>query len=129
MSKEFGKRLASLRKAAGFNQQDFQKACGWGDGTKNSRISNYETGTNEPTLADIEVMATILKVSPAHLAYGTPDTLTPDEAGLIAKYRATNSQGRKTLTAIAEAQPVYGERGDPVPGADKASDRKSQGGR
>ena len=43
-------------------------ACNWKGG--NSRITQYENDTNEPTLADIAAMAAALGVTPPQLAYG-----------------------------------------------------------
>lgn len=67
----FGARLARLRKKAGMTQAELAASCGWGE--QQNRISNYETGRNEPALADIRTMAATLDVNPNDLAFGSSE--------------------------------------------------------
>jgi transcriptional regulator with XRE-family HTH domain len=62
-----GDRLAYFRRLAGLSQRALAAACGW---ESQSRVGNYEAGTREPTLADIEVLARALGISAVVLAYG-----------------------------------------------------------
>ena len=62
-----GKRIASHRKAAGLSQASLATACGW---KSQSRVGNYESGTREPTLADLEKIAAAVGISVAQLTYG-----------------------------------------------------------
>lgn len=48
-----------MRNAAGKSQAALAKLCGW---SSQSRVGNYESGTREPTLGDIELMAKALGV-------------------------------------------------------------------
>ncbi len=59
MNESLGQRLQRLRNAAGKSQAALAKLCGW---SSQSRVGNYESGTREPTLGDIEVMAKALGV-------------------------------------------------------------------
>lgn len=65
--KTLGARIAHYRKAAGLSQAELAKVCGW---KSQSRIGNYEKDTREPTLADLEKIATALGISVPQLAYG-----------------------------------------------------------
>lgn len=69
-----GKRIARYRKAAGLSQASLAIACGW---KSQSRVGNYESGTREPTLADLEKIASAVGVSVAHLTYGEGDPHQP----------------------------------------------------
>lgn len=66
-------RLKRAREQQGLSQKELAKLCGWldkaGEGAQ-SRISNYENGTREPTLSDIAALASHVKVHPTELAYG-----------------------------------------------------------
>ncbi|MEE4341444.1 LexA family transcriptional regulator [Pseudomonas alliivorans] len=59
MNESLGQRLQRLRIAAGKSQAALAKLCGW---SSQSRVGNYESGTREPTLGDIELMAKALGV-------------------------------------------------------------------
>ncbi|KPW26629.1 Prophage PssSM-03, putative phage repressor [Pseudomonas cannabina pv. alisalensis] len=59
MNESLGQRLQRLRNAAGKSQAALAKLCGW---SSQSRVGNYESGTREPTLGDIELMAKALGV-------------------------------------------------------------------
>ncbi|MFL1478300.1 XRE family transcriptional regulator [Pseudomonas grimontii] len=54
-----GNRIKRLRKAKGMSQQSLAFACGW---ESQSRIGNYERGTREPNLQDLEKLAIALGV-------------------------------------------------------------------
>lgn len=59
MNESLGQRLQRLRNAAGKSQAALAKLCGW---SSQSRVGNYESGTREPTLGDIELMAKALGI-------------------------------------------------------------------
>jgi len=61
---DFRTNLRRLRKHEQLSQEQLAHACGW---TGQSRISNYESGAREPTLADLFVLAKALKVSVSEL--------------------------------------------------------------
>ncbi|MDY4296808.1 MULTISPECIES: helix-turn-helix transcriptional regulator [unclassified Xanthomonas] len=56
---DLGSRIKAARIAAGYSQGKLSELCGW---DSQSRLSNYENGTREPTLADLRVIAN--KVAP-----------------------------------------------------------------
>lgn len=63
--KVLGKRLAALRKAAGLTQPQLAIACEWlnEDGAPaQTRISNYETATREPSVEDTLTIAGALGI-------------------------------------------------------------------
>lgn len=65
--KTLGSRIAHFRKLAGLSQGQLASLCGW---KSQSRIGNYEKDLREPTLADLDLIATALQVSVAQLTYG-----------------------------------------------------------
>lgn len=105
----FGARLREAREAVGLTQGELAVKCGWGDDPveAQSRISNYERGKREPTLTDLRMLAKVLSIDPAELAFGHP--LAPDEieATIIRAYRTATPQGRIfILDACESAQPA-----------------------
>ncbi|WP_085600698.1 MULTISPECIES: XRE family transcriptional regulator [unclassified Pseudomonas] len=62
-----GNRIKQLRKVLGMSQQALAHACGW---DSQSRIGNYEKGTRQPNLQDLEIIATALGVSLPDLVAG-----------------------------------------------------------
>jgi transcriptional regulator with XRE-family HTH domain len=60
MNESLGQRIKRFRKAAGISQAQLADACGW---KSQSRVGNYESGTREPTLADIQTIASALGAS------------------------------------------------------------------
>jgi transcriptional regulator with XRE-family HTH domain len=68
MSK-LGQRLKETRKKAGLLQEQLADKLGWHDRGQ-ARISQYERGRREPTLKDIERIATALGVTVSWLAFG-----------------------------------------------------------
>jgi transcriptional regulator with XRE-family HTH domain len=60
MNESLGQRIKRFRKAAGISQAQLADACGW---KSQSRVGNYESGTREPTLADIQTIASALGTS------------------------------------------------------------------
>ena len=69
-----GERITICRKSRGLSQMELAVACGW---ENQGRINNYEKNRREPTLSDIEKIASALHSSPEWLAY---------EIGLPPKY-------------------------------------------
>lgn len=62
-----GIRIKKLRKAKGMSQQALAEACGW---ASQSRIGNYEKGTRQPNLEDMEKLAKALDVTLPDLVAG-----------------------------------------------------------
>lgn len=58
--KTLGERIAHYRKAKGLSQAKLAKACGW---ASQSRVGNYELDTREPSLGDLELMASALGIT------------------------------------------------------------------
>lgn len=75
MANTIGERIKSFRSQTGMNQKEFAEACSkidnrerskWGQ----SRIANYETNARKPDFDDIKIIAQILNIEPAELAFG-----------------------------------------------------------
>lgn len=62
-----GNRIKQLRKAKGWNQRALAEACGW---ASQSRIGNYEQGTRQPSLSDLETLAKALDITLPDLVAG-----------------------------------------------------------
>lgn len=73
-----GTRISHFRKLAGFSQGELAKLCGW---KSQSRVGNYEKNLREPTLADLELIASALQVSVAQLTYG--DTAAIEHSNVV----------------------------------------------
>ncbi|WP_223533460.1 MULTISPECIES: XRE family transcriptional regulator [unclassified Pseudomonas] len=72
---ELAERIKRARKKAGMSQAQLAEACGWSQ----SRVGNYEAGTREPSLADIESMAKTLRVDKSELLLDMqPEVARPD---------------------------------------------------
>ncbi len=86
MKYEIGKRIRYYREQAGLSQKQLAQAIG----VSNSRVSNWEQGTNRP---DADILATLcvtLKVSPS-LLLGirlSVDELSEQELNVIKAYRS-----------------------------------------
>jgi phage repressor protein C with HTH and peptisase S24 domain len=115
-----GKRIAYYRKTAGLSQAGLASACGW---KSQSRVGNYESGTREPTLADLEKIASAVGVSVSQLTYGElrhtlprpsgaeqeaepeyPRTPHEDDYALIPQYTAKGSCGAGFLNGHVEVK-------------------------
>ncbi len=66
---ELAKRIKRARQNAGMSQAQLAEACGW---KSQSRVGNYEAGSREPTLADIDAMAKALRIDKSELLIGPP---------------------------------------------------------
>ncbi|MCE4558015.1 helix-turn-helix domain-containing protein [Roseateles cellulosilyticus] len=58
LRRSFGQRIAELRRAAGYKQDEFAERCGFA----RSYMSRIETGGANPSLDAIELLASALKV-------------------------------------------------------------------
>ncbi|WP_395706827.1 helix-turn-helix domain-containing protein [Casimicrobium huifangae] len=60
----FGARLRAARLAAKLTQEELAHACNF---PGQSRIGNYERGTREPSLKDIQIICRVLDIAPSDL--------------------------------------------------------------
>lgn len=98
MKKEtLGQRIKRLRMAAGLSQAALAAQCGW---RSQSRVGNYELGTREPTLADLERIAKAVGVDPSEL-------ILDEQTGLSVKEKAfeypTDPTLRRLQTRLGDA--------------------------
>lgn len=74
-----GKRIAARRRELGMTQDELGKAAGY----KNfAGINKLELGKNQPSLAVLENIASVLGVSPIYLA-GWTDVQKPEEEKIV----------------------------------------------
>jgi len=59
MTKTIGIKIKEARKGLNYSQLKLAELCGW---ESQSRISNYEAGTREPTLYDLKIISRALKI-------------------------------------------------------------------
>lgn len=111
-----GNAIKTARIAVRMTQLELARACGW---ESQARVSNYEKGTREPTLGDLERIAKATRTSLLDLlarAAGVSlptDTagasLTPDEEVLLSGYRTANPRTQEAILTLlnnAAAQAV-----------------------
>lgn len=79
---KLGKRIATLREAKNWTQKQLAEACGW---EGQSRIGNYERDVREPSLADMERIASALGYSVKELLFG--DAEAPSAVGRVIEYQ------------------------------------------
>ncbi|MGV6394535.1 LexA family protein [Pseudomonas caspiana] len=79
MNETLGQRIKRFRKKAKMSQAELAKACGW---SSQSRVGNYEVGSREPTLGDIETMAKAMGVEYVDLLMSSDDQAMANSAHL-----------------------------------------------
>jgi len=102
---ELRERLTALRAEKGIKQAELAKILNYGS----TAISNYESGRNEPCVADLKKIAAFYDVSMDYLCcvndirnpYIPTDEEMPDEA-FLTRYRRLNDEGRNLLGKIAK---------------------------
>lgn len=102
----FAQNLKRLRVDAGLTQEQLAHACGY---SGQSRIGNYESGSREPELQEIPIIAKALGVEIAEL-WGRPASSTPSHS--LGIDVATLIEAEK-LTAIEES--ITGRKHEPAP--------------
>jgi len=102
---ELKDRLVALRMEKDIKQKEIAKVLNYGS----TAISNYESGRNEPCVADLKKIAAFYDVSLDYLCcvndirnpYIPTDEEMPDEAFLTI-YRRLNKEGRELLGRLAK---------------------------
>lgn len=109
--KDFGVRLAHLRKEKGLSQNELSRLLDMPQST----YAGYETGNRKITLELIKKFALFFSVSPTYLVTGSnsPEKapvdiiLSSDETDLIKKYRMLDERGKKTIDTLLISQLDY----------------------
>ena len=106
--KEFGKRLANIRKAANLTQSEVAKKLN----TVQSTYSAYELGTRKITIELITALSKIFNVSPDYLITGKENLSSlqnfyPDETDIIKKYRLLDDRGKTTVRETVNREYSY----------------------
>lgn len=91
-------RLKALReqRTPKLSQRALGEACGWDSKSAQARIGNYENGSREPNLSDLEKLARALNTSIAYLVGESDTPRTGEESGaytVIPQYTAKGSAG------------------------------------
>jgi transcriptional regulator with XRE-family HTH domain len=114
----FPRRLALARRMRDINQADLARSLGW---DTQSRISNYENGKREPNLSDIVAIATLLRVDPAWLIFGTGTPshqgppvgiLLPIKDGDVSLHPPTHTQNLCPIIKTTEVEQFMKTRGE-----------------
>ncbi len=98
--KTLASRIAHYRALAQMSQGQLASACGW---ASQSRIGNYEAGTREPKIDDVNRIAKALSIKPEQLLISTPlskeETRTPSatDYAMIPMYSASGQCGNGYL--------------------------------
>lgn len=125
--KTLGSRIAHYRNLKGLSQKSLAKACGW---ASQSRIGNYELDTREPTLDDLQLIATALSISLGELLASDAQRASSTESSNV----TLASQPDRYFRYPVVSSVVAGGWGDVVqpyePGAEdrfELSDYKAKG--
>lgn len=104
--KTLASRIAHYRTLAGMSQGQLAAACGW---ASQSRVGNYETGSREPKIEDINKIAKALSIKPEQLLLSSyqpeePGVKTPNsyDYALIRQYSAVGECGNGYLNDHVE---------------------------
>ena len=99
IKKNISKNIAKYREAAGISQKDLAKKLG----VVPSRISNWETGANCPTIDILFEVCEILNVSINDIYGVYPDSkfvLKYGEQDLLKKYRSLDEHGKRIVDFV-----------------------------
>ncbi len=102
---QFKDRIKKLRKENNLNQQQIGDILGY----RYTAISNYESGRNEPSIADLKKLAEFFDVSMDYLLcvndirnqYEPRDAALPDEA-FLQKYTQLTPAKREQLSSLLD---------------------------
>jgi len=104
-TRRIGERLRQARHDQGLSLSELAERTGC---YSKSRISNYEQGLRRMGLEEALVLSAALGHVSATYLLCLDDTppLSPDEADLVARYRATDEAGRVQMRELAETLPA-----------------------
>lgn len=100
MKFNIGQNLKRLRNEADLTLQQVSERIGW-SGT--SRLSQYETGKREPTLDDIQRIATAINCTAHEIIFGSPDKNKPGSQIRLPDQRNDVSLVEKALAIALSA--------------------------
>jgi transcriptional regulator with XRE-family HTH domain len=105
LTHRIGDRLRQARHGLGLSLSELAERTGC---YSKSRISNYEQGLRRMGLEEALVLSAALGTVSATYLLCLEDAspLTAEEADLIARYRASDDQGRTRLRELAETLPL-----------------------
>lgn len=109
IKKNISKNIGKYRELAGLNQKELAKRLG----VVPSRISNWETGQNCPTIDILFEVCEILNVSINDIYGVYPDssfTLNFDEQTMIKKYRDLDEHGKESVNIILKRESMRMEQ-------------------
>ena len=104
IKKNISKNIAKYRESAGLSQKELANKLG----VVPSRISNWETGANCPTIDILFEVCEVLGVSINDIYGVYPDSkfvLKYGEQDLLKKYRTLDSHGKKIVDFVLTVEP------------------------
>jgi transcriptional regulator with XRE-family HTH domain len=121
LAREIGQRLKEARErvpGGKLSQREAGSLAGFNSRAEDpqSRVSNYERGKRDISLADLTELAKVYGKSPVFLAFGVRE-FPDDEEQLLEDYRALSLDSRRTARTILESMvkdsriPKRGTRG------------------
>lgn len=96
-----GSRIREVREAKGLSQEKLAQKCGWENGQ--TRLSNYEKGKREPTIADFETIAYHTGSDPAYLAFGVRQE-NPEIARILQAYNTATPEEKAFILRACGVQ-------------------------
>lgn len=97
MASSFGEKLKSARISKKLTQKELALKVG----AKHNSISDWENNKNKPDPDTIELLCGVLDISPNYLLGSSlSNTLSPEENGLIKKYRELDEHGKEVVDFI-----------------------------
>lgn len=97
MASSFGEKLKSARIFKKLTQKELALKVG----AKHNSISDWENNKNKPDPDTIELLCGVLDISPNYLLGSSlSNTLSPEENGLIKKYRELDEHGKEVVDFI-----------------------------
>ena len=108
---DFPQALKKVRESRGMLQKDVGTAMD----IDPSRVSNWESGYNYPTLPVFRSLCVAVNCPPGDLLGLSPSEMTGEEYNLIKGFRQLNAAGRYTMMTLLETQLAVNS--DPTPEA------------
>lgn len=105
LAREIGLRLKAARKDApggNLSQREAGERAGFGEDSQ-SRVSNYESGRRNITLADLLALADVYGKSPVFLTFGVREFPTEEER-LLEDYRNIPPDTQRIVRNILDAE-------------------------
>ena len=96
-----GEKIKIARNNKGLKQSDLSNLLG----VRNTAISSWENNQSKPDINTIEILCSVLDVSPNYFFNSHPkEKFTVNELELIKKYRKLDTRGKKLLNVLLDSE-------------------------